>query len=243
MIRAARTRWRRRDGARTAAAVLRRVAAAAAQADGAPARAALLYERADALAPGALDVAERLTLATGLGLLGRYEEAARAIEGARAAAGTRRARAACAERDAWLRARRGDTEGARVALERGLADADAAQGDGAVELRARLGRLLVTSGRFREALAIVAPLSAPAVRRHRRAPPRARVSLEAAVLAHAYLGQPERGARHPGARWRAAAVGDGRRAYLDALLAQLAGREAGRAARISPRVRAGVARR
>jgi len=210
-----------------AAAVLRQAAAAAARADGAPARAALLYERADALAPGALDVAERLTLATGLGLLGRYEDAARALEAARASAGAGAgaARAACAERDAWLRARRGDTEGARVALERGLADADAAQGEGAVELRARLGRLLVTSGRFRDALAIVAPLvSGDGAAVPASAAARA-VSLEAAVLAHAYLGQPEPARHVLAALADLPTVGDGRRAYLDALLAQLAGRE------------------
>ena len=208
-----------------AAAVLRRAAAEAAQADGAPARAALLYERADALAPGALDVAERLTLATGLGLLGRYEEAARALEAARAAAGAGAPRAACAERDAWLRARRGDTEGARDALERGLADADAAQGDGAVELRARLGRLLVTSGRFRDALAIVAPLVGGGGAAGPGSAAARAVSLEAAVLAHAYLGQPEPARNVLAALADLPAVGDGRRAYLDALLAQLAGRE------------------
>jgi transcriptional regulator with GAF, ATPase, and Fis domain len=202
-----------------AVTVLRRTAAQAARADGAPARAALLYERAVALAPDALDVGERLTLATGLGLLGRYEDAARAIETARAIAGDGTKRAACAERDGWLRARRGDTEGARAALEHGLAEG---RGAAAQELRARLGRLLVTSGRFRDALDTVEPLAAaddvpPAVRA---------VAGETTVLAFAYLGQAERARDALAALARTGAVAEGRQAYLGALLAQLAGREA-----------------
>ncbi len=205
-----------------AVALLRRAAAQAARADGVPARAALFYERAAALEPDALDAPERLALATGLGLLGRYEDAARALETARAAAGDGATRAACAERDAWLRARRGDTEGARVALERGLAEgADDAAG---AELRARLGRLLVTSGRFRDALDTVEPLFADAsgaVTASVRA-----VSGETAVLAYAYLGQAERARDALATLERAGGLGAGRGAYLGALLAQLAGREA-----------------
>src|SRR4029077_4778457 len=87
----------------------------------------------------------------------RSDNAARAREAAGAAARAGAARAACAEREAWLRARRGDTEGARAALERGLAEGGAGGGGGA-ELRARLRRLQVTSGLFREALATVEPL-------------------------------------------------------------------------------------
>jgi serine/threonine-protein kinase PknK len=204
-----------------AVAILRRAAAQAAS-DGAPARASLFYERAAALAPDALEVGERLTLVTGLGLLGRYEDAARALEAARDRAGDAAARAACVERDAWLRARRGDTDGARAALERGLADGG---GPGTGELRARLARLLVTSGHFREALTIVAPLlggeAATAVNDAVRA-----VSLEAAVLAHAYLGEPERARETLSALAAVPALGEGRRAYLDALLAHLGGREA-----------------
>ena len=204
-----------------AVAVLRRAAAAAARADGGPARAALLYERAAALAPDGLDAAERLALATGLGLLGRYDDAARALETARAVAADGGTRAACAEREAWLRARRGDTEGARLALERGLAEA--ADDAAAAELRARLGRLLVTSGRFRDALDTVAPLfdEGANVGDTARA-----VSGETAVLAYAYLGHPERAGESLLRLEGAGALADGRRAYLGALLAQLAGREA-----------------
>jgi transcriptional regulator with GAF, ATPase, and Fis domain/tetratricopeptide (TPR) repeat protein len=206
-----------------AVTVLRRAAETAARADGAPARAALLYARASAIEPGALDAGERLALATGLGLLGRYEDAARAIEDARSIARDGAARAACAERDGWLRARRGDTEGARVALERGLADG--AGGTAALELRARLGRLLVTSGRFRDALDTVEPLAADGTRDAVPAAVRA-VASETTVLAFAYLGQSERARDALAALARTGAVPDGRHTYLGALLAQLAGREA-----------------
>jgi len=205
-----------------AVAILRRTAGEAARADGGPARAAILYERAAALAPDALDAAERLVLSTGLALLGRYEEAARALETARTVAGDDAARAACAEREGWLRARRGDTEGARVALERGLAAG--AAGVPAMELRARLARLLVTSGRFRDALDTVDPLLAEAAA---SAPPAVRaVAGETAVLAFAYLGQAERARDALAALERSETVAAGRSAYLGALLAQLAGREA-----------------
>jgi len=209
-----------------AAAVLRRAAAQAARAGGAPTRAALLYERADALAPDLLDAAERMALVTGLGLLGRYEEAAHALAAARARAGRDRvARAACAERDGWLRARRGDTEGARAALEGGIAEG-ADDPSATAELRARLGRLLVTSGRFREALAIVEPLRARDADGAVPGDGVRAVSLEAAALAHAYLGESERAGAALSDLERSGAVGDGRRAYLAALLAQLGGREA-----------------
>jgi transcriptional regulator with GAF, ATPase, and Fis domain len=205
-----------------AAALLRRAAGEAARADGVPTRAALLYERAATLAPDALDVGEGLALATGLGLLGRYEDATRALDAARARATDGADRAACAEREGWLRARRGDTEGARVALERGLADAAGTRA--ALELRARLGRLLVTSGRFRDALDTVTPLLADAA--FDGAPAGVRVAAgEASVLAFAYLGQAERAQGALAALERAGVASAGRRAYLGALLAQLAGRE------------------
>jgi transcriptional regulator with GAF, ATPase, and Fis domain/Tfp pilus assembly protein PilF len=52
------------------------------------------------------------------------------------------------------------------------------------------------------------------------------VSLETAALAHAYLGEPERARDSLTALERSGAAGEGRRAYLAALIAQLAGREA-----------------
>ncbi|HXU05169.1 MAG TPA: sigma 54-interacting transcriptional regulator [Polyangia bacterium] len=206
-----------------AVATLRQTAAATARADGGSARAALLYERAAALAPDALDAAEQLVLATGLGLLGRYDDAAAALERARGVTRDEATRAACAEREGWLRARRGDTEGARRALERGLAEIGG--GAPAMELRARLGRLLVTSGRFRDALDAVDPLFVADPATDAPATVRA-VAGETAVLAYAYLGQAERARDALAALERSGAIADGRRAYLGALLAQLAGREA-----------------
>jgi hypothetical protein len=61
------------------------------------------------------------------------------------------------ERQAGLLARLGDLAAARATLERGL-DAVAPGSPGALMLRARLGRLLVTAGEHRQALATVAPL-------------------------------------------------------------------------------------
>jgi len=94
----------------------------------------------------------------------------------------------------------------------------------AMELRARLARLLVTSGRFRDALDTVDPLLAEAAA---SAPPAVRaVAGETAVLAFAYLGQAERARDALAALERSETVAAGRSAYLGALLAQLAGREA-----------------
>jgi len=206
-----------------ASSLLRRTAAAAAG-GGDPARAALLYERAAALvAPQGLEPREMLTLGTGLGLLGRRDEAARALGAARAAAEDAATRVACAEREAWLRTRGGDLAGARGVLEGALADA---AGDATLEteLGARLGRLLVTAGRFREALAVVDPLAAA----DRAANTAARaLGLEAAVLAHAYVGELDRARERLAQLEGLGVLGEGRRAYLAALVAQLAGEESG----------------
>ena len=210
-----------------AAAVLRGVAAAATAA-GDHAQAASLLERVAALAPGSLAFSERLALATGLGAIGRYDDAAQVLAGARAAASGPGEIAAGCEREAWLLARRGDLEGARRALERGLAESEAA-GLPAAALRARLGRLLVTAGRFAEALAIVEPALAQAAAATTATPAGATekavlaLAGETAFLGNAYLGDFGR------ARELLVAFGDGvgetRRAYLDGLLAQLAGDE------------------
>ena len=204
-----------------AAEVLRGLAAAA-NAAGDHARAAGLLERAAALAPGALTFSERLALATGLGAIGRYDDAAQVLDSARATASGPGELAAGCEREAWLLARRGDLDGARRALERGLAGSEAA-GPSAAGLRARLGRLLVTAGRFDEALAIVEPALAAAASSAVAADAAIALARETALLACAYLGEPLR------ARELLASLGDGvgetRRAYLDGLLAQLAGDE------------------
>ncbi len=180
-----------------AAAALRDAASAARSSD-ALARAALLYQRAAGLVPGVLELPERMALVTGLGLLGRYDDAAAELAAADAAGrrcgGARRhtpsARRGCA-RGA------GDLEGARRTLEQALATAT----DGAgAELRARLGRLLVTMGRYSEALAVVEPTTPQT-----QAAPLRAVSLETAVLALAYIGDAERARQRLAdldARWR-----------------------------------------
>ena len=108
------TRWWRRGGLEEAVAVLRRAAAAArARRRRSGAGRAALRTGGGALAPDWLDAARAAWRSRpASALLGRYEDAARALETARAAAadgGDPGARAA--EREAWLRARRGDTEG------------------------------------------------------------------------------------------------------------------------------------
>jgi len=205
-----------------AAESLRR-GAAVARGQGAGPRAAALLERAISLAPDAIDLDERLTLATGLAILGRYDDAERALGQARDRAVDLRQAAAVCERQGWLRARRGDVEGARTTLERGLAES-AAAGLPAVDLRARLARLLITAGRFREALAIVDPLleDGTFVDTHAGA---GALCVESALLADAYLGD------LPRARQRLAQLGalreasETRLAYLEGLLAQLGGDE------------------
>jgi serine/threonine-protein kinase PknK len=209
-----------------AAEILRGVASAATAA-GDHAHAASLLERVAALAPGALTFSERLALATGLGAIGRYDDAAQVLATARTAASGPADVAASCEREAWLLVRRGDLEEARRALERGLALSEAA-GLPAAALRARLGRLLVTAGRFAEALAIVEPVLAQAAAATATPATAAKdtvmaLATETALLGSAYLGDFSR------ARERLASLGDGagesRRAYLEGLLAQLAGDE------------------
>jgi transcriptional regulator with GAF, ATPase, and Fis domain/Tfp pilus assembly protein PilF len=204
-----------------AAEILRGVAWAATAA-GDHARAAGLLERVAALAPGALTFSERLALATGLGAIGRYDDAAQVLATARVAASGPADVAAGCEREAWLLARRGDLEGARRALERGLAESEAARLPAAA-LRARLGRLLVTAGRFAEALEIVEPVLAQAAAATATKDAVIALARETALLGSAYLGDFSR------ARELLASLGNGvgesRRAYLDGLLAQLAGDE------------------
>ncbi|HEY4392973.1 MAG TPA: sigma 54-interacting transcriptional regulator [Polyangia bacterium] len=205
------------------AAALLRAAGTAAGGTGDHARAASLFERAAALAPASLTFADQLAFATGLGVVGRYPEASQVLAEAKRQAAAGQERAVAVEREAWLLGRRGDGAGARAVLELGLAEAEAA-GLTAAGLRARLGRLLVSAGQFAEALAIVGPAlpadgsGAPEARS-------AALALETAFLASAYLGD------FPRARYRLTelsrrALGETRLAYLEGLLAQLAGDEA-----------------
>ena len=209
-------------GRRDEAAESLRCEAEVATAAGDHARAALLLGRVVELAPESLAFPERLALATGLGAIGRYDDAARVLSDAQTRAEGPAEVAAGCEREAWLLARRGDLEGAQRALARGLAGSEAA-GLSVAGLRARLGRLLVTAGRFAEALAIVEPTLAAG--RAAAGDAVAALALETALLASAYLGDLVRARAHLAAL--GADVGEARRAYLGGLLAQLAGDEAG----------------
>ena len=199
------------------AAVQLRAAAARYGAEGRHVEAALFLERARALGPAPLALEEDLALATGMAVAGRYGDATGVLDHA-ASHATGAALARVAERRAWVLARRGDLASAREVLERALA----AGGDGAegVALRARLGRLLVTSGRFRDALVVLDSLPAAG-----RPDP---LVLEGIVLAHAYQGDAARARAACAALDALPGANPARRAYLAALVEQLAGE--GRAA-------------
>jgi transcriptional regulator with GAF, ATPase, and Fis domain/tetratricopeptide (TPR) repeat protein len=196
-----------------ASASLRALAARAAE-EGDDARAASWLDEAAALDPQALTAHEHVVRAMGLGALGRYPAAALALDDAAHCARDAGARALVVERRAWLLARTGDVRAAATTLDEALA----AGGDVAAfaPVRARLGRVLVTAGRFGEALAALAPLEAAGA-------PVPALAVEAAILARAYLGD------FAGARAQLAgpdgvrAATGGRRAYLEGLIAQLAG--------------------
>ena len=129
---------------------------------------------------------DRLDLANALGILSRYDEAL-ALLGACATPSAPAEVAILAERKAWLFGRRGDSEAARGILEGALLGM-APDEEGASLLRARLARVLVTSGRFEEALAVAEPALA------KRSMP-AMAARESAVLALAYSGRLEEARR------------------------------------------------
>ena len=130
--------------------------------------------------PGGALLRATLTLATGLAILGRYDEARGALERAAArwpAAPTQRIR--LAERTAWLLARAGDLAAARATLAEALAR------DGATRRRRRPSCAPgwrgcgVSAGRFDAALEVVAPALAAGG---------PQLAIEAALLARAYSG-------------------------------------------------------
>jgi transcriptional regulator with GAF, ATPase, and Fis domain/tetratricopeptide (TPR) repeat protein len=123
---------------------------------------------------------DRLALASGLGILGRYDEAL-ALLSACATPSLPTDVAHLAERKAWVLGRRGDPEAARGILESALLGM-APDEDGALLLRARLARVLVSSGHFAEALAAAEPALAARSRS-------AVAARESAVLALAYSGK------------------------------------------------------
>ena len=131
-----------------------------------------------------------------------------ALSRAQALATEEAAQTRCCESEGWLRTRRGDIAGACAALERGLARRDDAA------LRARLGRLLVTSGRFHEALGPSRRCSGRRrTARSQRADVRCSLVAETQVLALAYAGDggaartPPRRAGVGGRSWTSARSG------------------------------------
>ncbi len=136
---------------REAAEALRGEAAASSD----PPRAAALLERALALAPCRADVPRAHRPDHGPGRAGPLRpRPGQALAAARGLASSAAEVAEMHEREAWLQARRGDLAAARAALEQGLAAVDRATRPAGC-LRARLGRLLVTTGLHREAQATV----------------------------------------------------------------------------------------
>ena len=97
---------------------------------------------------------DRLTLAMVLGILGRYDEALAAIEECHPT--DHETRVAVIDRRAWLLGRRGDPKAARALLEAALVDVGTRESAGL--LRARLARILISSGAFTEAFAAVEPI-------------------------------------------------------------------------------------
>ena len=179
-----------------------------------------------------MSCAATLALATGLAILGRYDEASAALERAGARAHGSDAdddtRLRLVERRSWLLARQGDLAGARRTLEEALARHVGEETPAVADLRARLGRLEVSAGRFDRALAVVGPVIAQHAgaqntgARKAGAPP---LALEAALLARAYSGD------RAGARALLASLGTGdagidpaRISYLTGLVDQLDGK-------------------
>ena len=165
---------------------------------------------------------DQLALANALGILGRYDEALELLGGCEMPS-TPADIAILAERKAWLLGRRGDPEAARSILETALLGM-APDGEGAPLLRARLSRVLVTSGRFEEALAVAEPaFGARSVA--------GMAARESAVLALAYSGRLEMARRildalTANAREAKDPLLTARVAALDGLVEQLVGRPA-----------------
>jgi transcriptional regulator with GAF, ATPase, and Fis domain len=101
-----------------------------------------------------LTMEDRLTLATVLGILGRYDEALAVVDAGHPT--DQNARLAVIDRRAWLLGRRGEPAAARALLEAALVDLGPHAG--AELLRARLGRILISTGAFVEAFAVVEPI-------------------------------------------------------------------------------------
>jgi transcriptional regulator with GAF, ATPase, and Fis domain/serine/threonine protein kinase/Tfp pilus assembly protein PilF len=181
---------------------------------GNPTQAAGWLEEAARLAPARLTIDQRLFLAGTLALQGRGEAALAALPSHLAGvSGPDSGRVA--ERRAWLLGRAGDLAGARNLLEQTIADTTVqVSHEMSIFLRARLARVLVSMGRFAEAIAAADPIVGD--------PAAGAVALESAVLAHAYAGDP-RTARRWHSELAARDLPPARASYIAALLDHLAG--------------------
>jgi len=189
-------------------------AAALATREGDLGRAAELLSCAEAASPSALSCETTLALATGLAVLGRYDEAAAALERAGTRAGNTDDRLRLAERRAWLLSRRGDLAAAQRTLAEALVQHRGEETPATGELRARLARLEVSAGRFAAALEVVAPALASGG---------SELAIEAALLARAYSGD-RSGARALLGELGRGGQDAGRVNYLAGLVDQLDGK-------------------
>ncbi len=181
-----------------------------------PVLAARWLEEAARLDPGSLDVDQRLLLTMALALQGRAEAALAFLDSA--APGpliSELDQMRLIERQGWLMARAGDLEGARRTLEHAIADAaPRAVQEGTVLPRARLARVLVSMGRFAEAIAVAGPFITD--------PTAGSVAIESVLLAHAYVGDLQT-ARRLHADLATRRLPPARTSYLAALLDHLSG--------------------
>ena len=176
------------------------------------------------LAPEILTGEDRLFLADHLALQGRGQ-AALTVLAIAAVPGldadlTPMDRMRFVERRAWILARGGDLEGARRLLEQAIGEAPAAETlEGIALLRARLARVLVSMGRYAEAIAAAAPVVVTPMGGR---PGTVCLAIESALLGHAFGGDLA-AARRLHADLASQALPPARAAYLGALVDQLAG--------------------
>jgi transcriptional regulator with GAF, ATPase, and Fis domain/tetratricopeptide (TPR) repeat protein len=176
-------------------------------------------QRALVAGDGRATDAQRMSLSYALGILGRYDEALKILDGCNGPESSDGA-ARIVERKAWLLGRRGDPEGAQRVIEAALNGLPVASADAQL-LRARLARLLVARGNYTAAFGALEPV----LRLHSRA---AMAIRESAVLALAYAGKLDAAEDLlAGLRGEASESGDAavtaRVAALEGLLLQLAG--------------------
>ena len=177
---------------------------------------AQLGSRAMEASPESGSCADRMALAGALGVLGRYQQALAVLDDCGRGADSSLA-INLVERKAWLLGRQGKPNDAMTIVEGALAGVPPTS-DGAHLLRGRLARLLVSSGRFSEALRTAEP--ALQVTSAAALPAR-----EAAVLALAYGGKlrEARGLVDDLAQQVTDPLASARIASLDGLVHQLAG--------------------